>query len=77
MTLSRAGVVVLTPTLMPTARLLTNGAQECGVTPNYETDNPSGMPMANATAIAERHAKGERSRLRREILLQRWLTDNW
>ncbi len=31
---------------MPTARLLTNGAQECGVSPNDETDNPSGMPSA-------------------------------
>ena len=29
------------------------------------TGSPSGMPMANATAIAERHTFGERSRLGR------------
>ncbi|KAB8316459.1 hypothetical protein SD81_025000 [Tolypothrix campylonemoides VB511288] len=41
----------------------------CGVSPNDKTDNPSGMPSARLTANA--------SRLRRETLLQRWLTGNW
>ncbi len=37
------------------------------LTPN-PTGSPSGMPMANATAIAERHVYDERSRLPRETL---------
>jgi hypothetical protein len=40
----RAGVVVLTQTLMPTARLTTNGALGVVFPPEDETDNGSSEP---------------------------------
>lgn len=43
------------------------------LTPN-PTGSPSGMPMADATAIAERHVYDERSRLGRESRHSRCLT---